>query len=30
MTFIAVQCSHCHSEQMVKRGKTRCGTQRYL
>src|SRR4249920_3772440 len=30
MTFIAVQCPHCHSEQIVKRGKTRCGTQRYL
>jgi len=30
MTFIAVQCPHCHSEQMVKRGKTRRGTQRYL
>jgi len=30
MTFIAVQCPHCHSEQSVKRGKTRCGTQRYL
>jgi insertion element IS1 protein InsB len=30
MTFIAVQCPHCHSEQIVKRGKTRRGTQRYL
>jgi insertion element IS1 protein InsB len=30
MTFIAVQCPHCHSEQIVKRGKTGCGTQRYL
>ena len=30
MTFIAVQCPHCHSEQVVKRGKTRRGTQRYL
>jgi transposase-like protein len=30
MTFIAVQCPHCHSEQMVKRGKTRRGTLRYL
>ena len=30
MTFIAVQCPHCHSEQIVKRGKTRWGTQRYL
>ena len=23
MTFIAVRCPHCHSEQIVKRGKTR-------
>ena len=30
MTFIAVQCPHCHSEQIVKRGKTRRGIQRYL
>ena len=30
MTFITVQCPHCHSEQIVKRGKTGCGTQRYL
>src|SRR4029450_4999004 len=30
MTFIAVRCPHCHSEQIVKRGKTGCGTQRYL
>jgi transposase-like protein len=30
MTFIAVRCLHCHSEQVVKRGKTRRGTQRYL
>ncbi len=30
MTFIAVRCPHCHSEQIVKRGKTRRGTQRYL
>ena len=22
MTFIAVRCPHCHSEQIVKRGKT--------
>ena len=29
MTFITVQCPHCHSEQIVKRGKTGCGTQRY-
>ena len=29
-TFIAVQCPHCHSEQIVKRGKTAPGTQRYL
>ena len=30
MTCIAVQCPHCHSEQVVKRGKTDSGTQRYL
>ena len=30
MTFIAVRCRHCQSEQIVKRGKTGCGTQRYL
>ena len=30
MTLIAVQCPHCLSEQIVKRGKTRRGTQRYL
>ena len=30
MAFIAVQCPHCKSEQIVKRGKTYCGTQRYL
>jgi insertion element IS1 protein InsB len=30
MTFIAVQCPHCLSEQIVKRGRTRRGTQRYL
>jgi len=30
MTFIAVQCPRCHSEQILKRGKTRRGTQRYL
>jgi insertion element IS1 protein InsB len=30
MTFIAVQCPHCHGEQVIKRGKTRRGTQRYL
>src|SRR5499425_2677333 len=30
MTFIAVQCPYCRSEQIVKRGKTRRGTQRYL
>jgi hypothetical protein len=29
-TFIAVQCPHCHRDQVVKRGKTACGTQRYL
>jgi transposase-like protein len=30
MTFIAVCCPHCQSEQIVKRGKTRRGTQRSL
>ncbi len=30
MPFIVVRCPHCHSEQIVKRGKTRIGTQRYL
>ncbi len=30
MTFIAVRCPYCHSDQIVKRGKTRRGTQRYL
>jgi insertion element IS1 protein InsB len=30
MTFIAVRSLHCHSEQIVTRGKTRRGTQRYL
>ena len=30
MTFIAVRCPYCHSDQVVKRGKTRRGTQRYL
>jgi hypothetical protein len=30
MTFIAVRCSHCQSDQIVKRGKTARGTQRYL
>src|SRR6266446_5989844 len=30
MTFIAVRCPHCQSDQIVKRGKTGCGTHRYL
>ena len=30
MTFIAVCCPHCQNEQIVKRGRTRRGTQRYL
>jgi transposase-like protein len=30
MTFIAVRCPHCDSEQIVNRGKTHCGTQRSL
>ena len=30
MTFILVRCPQCYSEQIVKRGKTRRGKQRYL
>src|SRR5262245_6294905 len=30
MTFIAVRCPHGQSDQIVKRGKTARGTQRYL
>jgi len=30
MTFIAIRCSYCSSDQIVKRGKTVRGTQRYL
>jgi insertion element IS1 protein InsB len=30
MTFIAVRCPHSQSDQIVKRGKTARGTQRYL
>jgi transposase-like protein len=30
MTFGTVRWPHCNSEQSVKRGKTRRGTQRYL
>src|SRR5262249_16956132 len=30
MTFIAVRCPPCQSAQIVKRGKTARGTQRYL
>jgi transposase-like protein len=30
MTFISVRCPYCHSDQIVKRGKTRRGTQCYL
>ena len=30
MTFIAVRCPHCQSDQIVKRGKTARGTQRDL
>jgi transposase-like protein len=29
-TFIAVQCPHCHGDQVVKRGKTARRIQRYL
>jgi len=28
--FVAVRCPHCQSDQIVKRGKTARGTQRYL
>ena len=30
MTFIAVRCPHCQSDQIIKHGKTARGTQRYL
>jgi insertion element IS1 protein InsB len=30
MTCIAVRCPHCQSDQIVKRGKTARGTQRYF
>jgi transposase-like protein len=30
MTFIAVRCPHCQSDEIIKRGKTARGTQRYL
>ena len=30
LAFISVRCPHCHSDQIVKRGKTGYGTQRYL
>ncbi len=30
MTSISVRCPHCQSAQIIKRGKTSCGTQRYL
>src|SRR6266404_7884143 len=30
MTFISVRCPYCHSDQIVFRGTTRRGTQRYL
>src|SRR5262247_2998827 len=30
MTFIAVRCPHCQSEQIVKRGKTAQGTQQRI
>ncbi len=30
MTFVTVRCLYCDSEQVVKRGKTGRGTQRYL
>jgi hypothetical protein len=30
MTYIAVRCPRCQSEQIIKRGKTAQGAQRYL
>ena len=30
MVFIPVRCPHCDTEQVVKRGKTDTGKQRYL
>ena len=30
LVCISVQCPHCHSAQIVKRGTTGCGTQRSL
>lgn len=30
MTFIAVRCPYCQSDQIIKRGKTAKGTRRYL
>ena len=30
MTSISVRCPHCQSVQIVKRGKTNCGKQRFL
>lgn len=30
MAFISGRCPYCHSDQIVKRGKTGCGTQRSL
>ena len=30
ITFIAVRCPHCQSDQIIKRGKTVRGPQRYL
>ena len=30
MTFVAVRCPHCQSDQIVNRGKSARGTQRYL
>jgi insertion element IS1 protein InsB len=30
MTFVSVRCPYGHSDEIVKRGKTRRGTQRYL
>ena len=29
MVLIAVLCPHCHSDQVIKGGKTKAGQQRY-
>jgi transposase-like protein len=29
MVFVPVRCPYCHTDQVVKRGKTETGKQRY-